>query len=80
MSNASGSIGAESTILQAGRSRFRDPKRSLNYLNLLNPSSRTIFLGFTQSLTEMNTRRNFGGEVRTAGKADNLTVICEPIV
>jgi hypothetical protein len=32
------------------------PKRSLDFFNLLNPSSRTMALGLTQPLTEMSTR------------------------
>jgi hypothetical protein len=37
-------------------------------------------LGSTQPLTEMSTRNIPGGEGRPARKADNLTVIYEPIV
>jgi hypothetical protein len=37
-------------------------------------------LGSTQPLTEMSTRNLPGGKGRSAGKADNLTAICEPIV
>jgi hypothetical protein len=44
----------------------------LIFFNLPNPSSHTI----TQSLTEDLS----GGKERPARKADNLTVICEPIV
>jgi hypothetical protein len=39
-----------------------------------------MVLGLTQLLTEMNTRNIAGGKGRPARKADNLTVICEPIV
>jgi hypothetical protein len=49
-------------MLQAGRSRFRFPKRSLNFFNLLNPSSRNMALGSTQPLTEMSTRNVPGGK------------------
>jgi hypothetical protein len=45
-----------------------------------NPSSRTVFLESTQSLTEMSTRNLPGGKRRSAHKADNLTAISEPIV
>jgi hypothetical protein len=45
-----------------------------------NPSSRTMALGSTQPLTEMNTMNLPGGEGRPARKADNLTAVCEPIV
>jgi hypothetical protein len=34
----------------------------------------------TQPRTEMSTRNLPGGKGRPAYKADNLTVICEPIV
>jgi hypothetical protein len=37
-------------------------------------------LGSTQSLTEMSTRNLIGGKGRPARKADNLTVIYQPIV
>jgi hypothetical protein len=37
-------------------------------------------LGSTQRLTEMSTRNIPGGKGRPGRKADNLTVICEPIV
>jgi hypothetical protein len=33
----------------------------------------------TQPLTEMSNRNLSGGKGRPARKADNLTVICEPI-
>jgi hypothetical protein len=36
-------------------------------------------LGLTLPLTEMSTRNLPGGKGRSARKADNLTVICEPI-
>jgi hypothetical protein len=44
------------------------------------PSSRTVALGSTQPVTEMSTSNLPGGKGRPARKADNLTVICEPIV
>jgi hypothetical protein len=68
------------TMLQAGRSRVRFPLRSLDIFNLPNPSSRTMALVSTQSLTEMSTRNLPEGKGRPALKADNLTAICEPIV
>jgi hypothetical protein len=46
---------------------------------LPNPSVRTMVLGSNQPLTEMSTRNFTGGKGRPAGKADNLTAICEPI-
>jgi hypothetical protein len=39
-----------------------------------------MFLGSTQSLTEISTRNLPGGKGRPARKADNLTAIYEPIV
>jgi hypothetical protein len=39
-----------------------------------------MFLGPTQPLTEMSTRKLRGGKERQARKADNLTAICEPII
>jgi hypothetical protein len=61
----------------------RFPMRSLDFINLPNPSSRSLALESTQSLTEMSTRNVPGwvkGGRRLGGKADNLTAICEPIV
>jgi hypothetical protein len=37
-------------------------------------------LGSSYPLTEMSTRNFSGSKERPARKADNLTVICEPIV
>jgi hypothetical protein len=63
------------------RSRVRFPMRQLDFFfNLPNLSSRTMALGSTQPLTEMNTRNLPGSKGRTVRKADNLAVICEPIV
>jgi hypothetical protein len=39
-----------------------------------------MVLESTQPLTEMSTRNFRGGKGRPAGKADNLTAICELIV
>jgi hypothetical protein len=65
-------------MLQAGRSRDRVPMRWI-FFNLPNPSSRTMALGSTQLLTEMNNGIFLGGKGRPAHRADNLTAICEPI-
>lgn len=46
-------------MLQAGRSRVRIQMGSLNSINLHDLSSRTMFLGLTQPLTEMTTRKCF---------------------
>jgi hypothetical protein len=50
----------------------------IGFFNLPNPSSRTMALGSSQSLTEMSTRNLPGGKVWPEHKADNLTAICEP--
>jgi hypothetical protein len=73
---ARGSVFGWGTTLQAGRSRVRWGE----FFNLPNPSSRTMALGLTQSLTEMSTMNLPGSKGRPARKADNLTAICEPIV
>jgi hypothetical protein len=76
---ARGSVVAWDTMLQAGKSQVRFPM-SLNFFNLLNPSSRTMALGSTQSLTEMNTSNLPGVRGRPARKADNLAAIFGPTV
>jgi hypothetical protein len=52
----------------------------VDFFNLPNPSSRTMALGSTQLLTKMSTRDLPGGKGRPAPGADNLIVICDPIV
>jgi hypothetical protein len=49
------------------------------FLNCPNPSSRTMGPGSTRPLTEISTRNLPGDKGRPARKADNLTVIYEPI-
>jgi hypothetical protein len=66
-------------MLQAGRSRFRFPMRSLDFFTLPNPSSSTVVLGSTQPVIEMSSRINPGGKGRPVRKADSLTVICKRI-
>jgi hypothetical protein len=63
-------------MLQAGRSPIRVP----DDLGFPNPSSRTMALGSTQSLTEMSTRNLPGGKKRPVRRADNLAAICVPNV
>jgi hypothetical protein len=53
-------------MLQAGRSRDRVPMRWI-FLNLPNPSGRTMALGSPQPLTEMNTK-NFKKETNLGVK------------
>jgi hypothetical protein len=60
------------SLLQTGRSRVRFPMRSLNFLNLTNPSRRAMALGFAQRLTKMSTREIFLGVKR--GRLVRLTV------
>jgi hypothetical protein len=55
-----GSVVGWGTMLQAGRWRDRIPMRSLDFLNLANPSNRTMALGSTQPLREMSTRNICG--------------------
>jgi hypothetical protein len=56
------------------------PNEAIFFFSLPKPSSRTMAVGSTQPLTEMNTRNLAGGKVRPARKADNFTAICELIV
>jgi hypothetical protein len=49
-------------MLQAVRSRFRFPIRSLFFFNWPNPSSRTMALGSTRPLTETSTKNLSGGK------------------
>jgi hypothetical protein len=50
------------------------------FLDLRNPSSRTVALWSTQPLTEMSTRMLREGKGQPARKADNLTAMYEPSV
>jgi hypothetical protein len=56
------------------------PDEVIGFVNWSNPSSRTMALGSTKPLTEMSTRNLPWCNGRAARGADNLTVICEPIV
>jgi hypothetical protein len=49
------------------------------FFDLLNPSSHTMALGFTEPLTEMSSRRYFWGKERPERKTDTLTAIFKPI-
>jgi hypothetical protein len=57
-----------------------NPNQVIGFFNWPDPSSRTMDLGSTQPLTEMNTSNLPGGKGPLARKADNLTAICEQIV
>jgi hypothetical protein len=56
------------------------PEEDIGFFNWPNPSSRTVALESTQSLTEISTRNLPGDKGRPARKADNFTAVCEPIV
>jgi hypothetical protein len=56
------------------------PEEVIAFFNWPNPSSRNMALGSTQPLTEMSTGDLYGGKGQPEREADNLTVICEPIV
>jgi hypothetical protein len=64
---------------QGGRSWVLISDEVTGFFNLPNPSSRTMAMGSTQSLTEMSTTNLPGSEIRPTRKAD-LTAICEPTV
>jgi hypothetical protein len=64
-------------MLQAGKSPVQVPDE-VDFFNLLNPSSRTMALGWTQPLKKMSTRNLPGGKKRPARRADNLGTINEP--
>jgi hypothetical protein len=66
-------------MLQAGSSPVRVPDE-VDFLNLPNPSSRTMALVSIEPLTEMSTRNLPGGKKRPGRKANNLVAICEPNV
>jgi hypothetical protein len=79
-------VGARSSVdgwgimLQVRRLWVWVPMWSLNFLNLPNPSSHTMVLGFTQPLTEWVSEDTSVGKAQPAHKADNLTAIYELIV
>jgi hypothetical protein len=66
-------------MLQVGRSPVRVPD-DVDFLNLSNPSSRTMALESIQPLTEMSTMNLPGGKKRSARMAGNLASICVPNV
>jgi hypothetical protein len=66
-------------MLQAGRSPVRVPDE-VDVFNLPNPSSRTMALESTQSLTEISTTNFPGSKKWPSRRPGNLTVICEPIL
>jgi hypothetical protein len=51
------------------------PDDIIGFLNLPNPSSRTIALGSTQPLTEMSTSNLPGGKRRPAGRRVRPTIL-----
>jgi hypothetical protein len=64
-------------MLQAGRLPVQVPD-VVDFFNLPNPSSRTMALGSTKSLTEMSTTNLPGGKKRPARRADNFAANYEP--
>jgi hypothetical protein len=56
------------------------PDEAIEFFDLCNHSSRTMFLESIQPLTEMSTKNLARGVERPARKDDNLTAICEPTV
>jgi hypothetical protein len=66
-------------MIQAGRSPVRGPD-DVDFFNLLNPFSRTMALGSSQPLTQMNTRNFPGDKKRPARRIDSLAAIYEPNV
>jgi hypothetical protein len=56
------------------------PDEVIGFFSWPSSSSRTMALGSTQLLTEMNTRNLPGGKGLPARRAHNLTAICEPVV
>jgi hypothetical protein len=71
---------ARRTMLQAVRSRLRDPIRSLNSSVYLNPLSRIRPWGFAQPLTEMSINILSEGRAQPVLKAGKFSSICEPIL
>jgi hypothetical protein len=65
-----GSVIGWGTMIQAGGSRVRFPRRSLDFFNWPNYFSRIKALGSTEPVTEMSTRNLPGGKGRPARKAD----------
>jgi hypothetical protein len=72
------------TVLQAGRSRVRDPVSSMNLFSIYLISPTLLGPASTQPLTAMSTRSRkicfWGRRARPVRKADNLMAIFEPIV
>jgi hypothetical protein len=65
-----GSVVRWGTMLQAGRSQVRFSMRSLDFFNLPYPSSRTMTLMSTQSLTEMSSSPTVSRLSRKFGSLD----------
>jgi hypothetical protein len=66
-------------MLQVRRLPVRVPDE-VHFINLPNPSRRTMALISTQPLTKISTRYLPGGKKRPARSATNFAAICEPNV
>jgi hypothetical protein len=69
-------------MLQAGRSRDRDPMRSLSFfIELILPAALDLGIYSASNRVSNTEKEKFpGSKARPVRKADKLTYICEPIV
>jgi hypothetical protein len=79
---ADGSVLIKALLLQAGKSRVRDPMRLIIFSNLLTiPVGRGAGVYSASNKNRNQKQKNISGErARMVRKADNLTAIREPIV
>jgi hypothetical protein len=77
---AHGSVVDWGTMLQVGRSSVRFRRRSMDFsIDIIIPA--TLWPWCQPSLKQNSGTRNLpGGKGRPAREADNLTIICQPIV
>jgi hypothetical protein len=69
-------------MLQARRSWVQDPKKSLNFFNLPNPTRPWVYSASNRNEYQKQKKKKMflGSKAQQAHKADNLTTICEPTV
>jgi hypothetical protein len=79
-SGASGSAVGLSALLQARRSRFRFPIRSLEYFHFTESFQPQYGPEIDSSPNRNEYHESSWDKERPARKADNLTAICEPVV